>query len=144
MRIDPDKLQEMFDYAGVNKDRLYLALCRMGPKHLHTKEMREKWTPENPTYCYCYVIAEFVHFYICREAWKPYSLKVPGDPGLHRFHKTPSGIIVDLAAEQFDNYEEVDYNNARGCGFLQTGCKGPSRRTRDLAALMGYKSWSQE
>ena len=87
---------------------------------------------------YCYVIAEFVWFYIAPDGSKPYSLKVPKDPGLHRFIKWPDGTIVDLAIRQFDNYEDVDYTQAQVRYFLQTGCTGPSKRAKILAELMEY------
>ena len=142
MKIGQDELNKMFEIAGVNKDHLYESLRTMGPKNLHSKIMREKWTPENPTYCYCYRIAEYIWYWKAPDGSTPYSLKVPGDPGLHRFIKWPNGFIIDLAVEQFNNYEDVNYNKAKVRYFMESGGPGPSIITRVLANHMGEtKNW---
>lgn len=136
MKIHPEQLQKQFDLAGVDKDIMYAALRVMGKKNLKTKLFKEQWSVDNPTKNYCYVIAEYVWFYKAPEGSKPYSVNVPGDDGLHRFIRWPDGTIVDLAVEQFDNYEEVDYDNAKVRYPMQSGCKGPSKRARLLHELM--------
>ena len=144
MRIDSDKLNEMFDKLNVSKDSLYSSLIKMGKKNLRSKEMKDNWSEDNPTYCYCYVVAEMLFWYVCPSDSKPYKLNVPGDPGLHRFIKLVDGTIIDLTAEQFPNYEDVNYENGKVSYFLQTGCKGPSKRAKMLAELMGYETLSRE
>lgn len=127
----------MYQKAGVDRTALLSSLIRMGKKHLKSKVMKDGWSEDNPTYCYCYVIAEYLWFYKAPKGSIPYSVKVPGDPGLHRFIKWNDGTIVDIAAEQFSNYEEVNYEQAKVRYFLQSGCKGPSKRAKLLAEYMG-------
>lgn len=138
MKINPSVLNSMFDKAGIDKSALYKALIVMGPKHLKTKQMRENWSEDNPTYCYCYVVSEMVYWYAPIET-KPFSVKVIGDLGTHKFLKTENGDIIDLTAEQFPDYEDVDYQIAKHSPFMQTGKKGPSKRAKILADLMGFK-----
>jgi len=137
MKINPSRLNTMFKFAGVDKTKLYTALRTMGKKHLK-KEMRDGWTEENPTRCYCYVVSEFVYWYVSPPGTIPYSLNIVDDPWIHRYLRWPDGTVVDLTAEQFDNYQNLDYNGGKRRMFLQTGCKGPSKRARMLAELMGY------
>lgn len=129
----------MFQAAGITKDALYAALRTMGPKALKPA-FRSGWSEENPTFCSCYFVSEFAYFYLAPKGTKPYSVKVPGDPGTHRFLMWPNGQIIDLTAEQFPDYELVKsvYPNAKVTMFMQTGCKGPSERAKDLADLLGY------
>jgi len=112
-----------FEFAGVDEERLYKALRKMGTRHLKTKALREQWSEYNPTRNYCYVIAEFVYNYIApiigSTSW---ILKIPGDIQKHWFIKWPDGTIVDLAAAQFDH--EIDYSAAKRQGFMFT----PSKR----------------
>ena len=129
----------MFTKSGVNKARLYDSLRTMGRKHLKTKEMRDAWSEDNPTYCYCYVVSEMAYWYVAPKGTIPMAMKVPGDPGTHRFLVYPDGFIVDLTAEQFPNYEDVIYENGKRSMFMQTGCVGPSKRAKMLATLMGYE-----
>lgn len=144
MRIDNDKLNEMFKIVSVDKDLLYSSLIKMGKKQLKSKEMRDGWSEDNPTYCYCYVVAEMLFWYVCPADSKPYKVKVPNDPGIHRFIKLSSGEIIDLTAEQFSNYEDVNYDNGKVSYFLQTANKGPSKRAIMLAELMGYTTLTRE
>lgn len=101
--------------------------------------MKDKWTEDNPTYCFCYVVSEMIYWYVAPLDVKTYSLKVPNDPSLHRFLKLSNDTIIDLTAEQFFNYEDVDYSKGKRTPFMQTGGKGPSKRAKLLASLMGYK-----
>jgi hypothetical protein len=142
MKISEERLQTMYGLAGVNKQTLHDALRVMGKKHLKTKLMKEGWTHDNPTKNYCYVIAEFVYYYLSPRGSKPYKLPgIPGDDGLHRFIMWPDYSVVDLAVDQFPNFEDVDYTKAKKCYFMVNtfGVPGPSKRTRILAELMGYE-----
>ena len=140
MRVPVDFLQKMFDFSGVDKECLYCSLIEMGKKHLKTKAMKEIWSPENPTQNYCYVVAEFVYWYIAPYDSTAWSLNVLSYDTLHRFVKWPDGTIVDLSCEQFMDWSEIDYTKAKRRMFLQTGCTGPSKRARILADLMGHKN----
>ena len=74
MKISEERLQTMYELAGLNKQTLHDALRIMGKKHLKTKLMKEGWTHDNPTKNYCYVIAEFVYYYLSPRGSKPYKL----------------------------------------------------------------------
>jgi hypothetical protein len=126
-------------YANVNRNELLAALRKMGPKFLHNKKMKEEYDVNNPTRNFCYVVSEFVYYYIAPEGSKPYGLRIEGDDSLHRFVKWPDGRIVDLTCDQFDDYSKIIYSNARVCYFLPVSGKWqPSKRARHLAELLGY------
>lgn len=109
----------------------------MGTEYLK-KEYRHRWSWDNPTAAYCYVVSEMVYWYKAPKGTTPYKLIIPNDPALHRFLIYPTNDIIDLTAEQFDNYEDVCYVKAKKSMFLQTGCTGPSKRAKVLAEYMGY------
>ena len=146
MRVNLNVLNEMFEVAGLSKTDLYYALRKMGPKAIKPA-FRGGWSEALPVWCTCYFVSEFAYFYLAPKGTTPYSVKVPGDPGTHRFLMWPDGRIVDLTAEQFPDYELVKsvYPNARVTMFMQTGCKGPSQRAQQLADLLGYNvaAWSK-
>ncbi len=137
-RVPKEFLDSMFKFSGVSKQDLYFSLRKMGKEHLKTKSMRDIWTPENPTQNYCYVVAEFVYWFVAPYDSTPFALRVPSYDTWHRFVKWPDGTIVDLSCEQFYDWSEIDYTKAKVMFFLQTGCRGPSRRARILAELMKY------
>lgn len=141
MKISPAKLDEMFALAGVSKDALHSSLRTMGAKHLKTKRMRDMWKEEVPTINYCYVVCDFVYWYVLWNAgsWKVFTCKIPSLPGItHWFIKDSLGHVIDLTADQFDNHSEIEYNSGCRTVLLQSGCVGPSRRGKLLAKLMGY------
>lgn len=139
MRVNQDVLNEMFATADLSKEDLYNALRKMGVKAVKPA-MRGGWSDSLPVWCTCYFVSEFAYFYLAPKGTKPYSVKVPGDPGTHRFLLWPDGKIVDLTCEQFSDYELVKsvYPNAKVTMFMQTGCKGPSSRAKELADILGY------
>ena len=139
MKIADERLDQMYTLAGVTKEKLHESLRYMGPKQLKTKAMRDAWSESNPTKNYCYVVAEFVYYYLSPRGSKPYKLSgIPGDNGLHRFIMWPDYSVVDLAVDQFSNFEDVDYTKAKKCYFMYNsyGRVGPSKRTRQLGELM--------
>lgn len=141
MRISDTELDKMYRKVGFDKKTLHSALIKMGKKHLKTKQMRDSWSTENPTKNYCYVISEFVYYYLTNKNSTPYKLpNIPNDDGLHRFVKLEDGTIIDLAVEQFENYEDVDYSKSSICYFIQNKYlkNRPSKRTRILGELCGY------
>ncbi len=139
MRVNPNVLDEMFVAAQLSKTDLHCALRKMCPKALKPA-FREGWSESNPTWCTCYFVSEFAYFYLAPKGTIPYSVKIPGDPGTHRFLRWPEGLIVDLTCDQFPDYEIVKlaYASARVTMFMQTGCKGPSHRAKELADILGY------
>ena len=148
MRISNEKLDEMFDAVGVWKPKLHACLRTMGTEHLFDQRMKDMWKPEFPTINYCYTVCEFVYWYVCQgtTAWDIRTTDIPSTPGIkHWFLRRQDGMIVDLTADQFDNHEEINYNDSKRSGFIQSGCIGPSKRARILASLMGYDddSWKQ-
>jgi len=144
MRIEFAKLDEMFKRSGVDKFRLHQALRLMGPENLKSKRMREMWSEAWPTTNYCYVVCEFVYWYVFklhRQYWNICTLRVRSTPGIvHWFLRNKlDNSIVDLTADQFVNYKnDIHYEEAKKSFFLQSGCKGPSKRAKVLAKLMGY------
>lgn len=111
----------------------------MGKKYIRGKLLKEQWTEDNPTKNYCYVVSEFVYWYQAPRGTIPYKVNVPGDDGLHRFLRWPCGTIIDLTVEQFPDYSLVDYDKGKVQYFMQIARKGPSKRARHLAKLMGFK-----
>lgn len=73
--------------------------------------------------------------------------KVKGYEGItHWYLQRDDGHRIDLTANQFDNRDDIGYNEAKSRFFLQTGCTGPSKRARLLASLMGHdeSDWKSE
>jgi hypothetical protein len=139
MKITDQEIEKMFQIANLNRKDLLNALVQMGPKFLHDKKMKEEYDVNNPTRNFCYVVSEFVYYYIAPQGSKPYGLRIEGDESLHRFVKWPNRNIVDLTCDQFDDYSKVIYENARVCYFLPVSGKWqPSKRARHLAELLGY------
>lgn len=101
----------------------------MGRKRLHKQEM--KWSEDNPTLNYCYVISEWVHRYFAPDGSQSFRVEVPGDPYGHRFNVWPDGSIVDLGAEQFGE-QEIPYHEARPFTFMKSGGSQPSWRAQML------------
>ena len=139
-RIKNETLDEMFQIAGLEKKKLHEALIKMGPVFLHSKKAREEYTIDNPTRNFCYVVSEFIFYYIAPKGSKAYALRIDGDESLHRFIKWPDGTIVDLTCDQFPDYSVVIYENAKVRSFLPVNGKAqPSKRAKHLAKLLGYE-----
>lgn len=148
-RISDSELNEMFGRANVNKDMLRDSLRKMGTKYLKNERMRKMWNPSIPTINYCYVVSEFVYWYALKDKQSRLlvmTTKIPSKPGItHWFLQYKRGNLIDLTADQFENWEEIDYaDGASKRFFLQTGHTGPSKRAKILAELMGYNenSWA--
>jgi hypothetical protein len=139
-RIENEILDSMFKIAGIERKNLHSALIQMGPKFLHSKKMRDEYDVNNPTRNFCYVVSEFVFYYIAPKGSKAYGLKIEGDDSLHRFVKWPDETIVDLTCDQFEDYSKVIYENAKVRTFLPVNGKAqPSKRAKHLAELLGYE-----
>ena len=130
-------MEKGFKKVGINKKRFFQALRTMGKDGLKTKAMKEEWESKNPTRNYCYIVSEFIYKYVAPKGVKHLSLKVEGEDATHHFLKWLDGTIIDLTAEQFDDFSKVDYSKAYGSNFIYTEM-GVSKRTQRFAELMGY------
>ena len=97
--------------------------------------MKEEWSIDNPTRNYCYVVSEFIYRYLAPKGTKHYSIKIDGEDITHHFLRWEDGTIIDLTAEQFDDYSKLDYSKSYPSGFIG---KGVSKRTQQFAKLMGF------
>lgn len=127
----------MNECREVSRASLEAALRRMGKKHVKGRTLKEQWTPEKPTTNYCYVIAEFLYWYVAPPGSTVWTVQIPDELGLHRFVRWPNGRICDYADKP------IDYSKAKRRMFLQSGGPGPSIRARVLARELGYteSSW---
>jgi hypothetical protein len=146
LRISNEKLDKMFSSVGVGKDELHTCLRTMGTDYLLNQQMKDMWKPEFPTINYCYTVCEYLYWYVCGATteWDIRTTDIPSTPGIkHWFLRRTDGRVIDLTADQFDNYDEINYNDSKRSGFIQSGCIGPSKRARILATLMGHDedSW---
>ena len=135
-KVNPIVVDRMFRKVGIDKNIFYQSLKVMGKEGLKTKKMKEEWNEENPTRNYCYVVSEFIYKYVAPKGVKHLSLKVDGDDVPHHYLKWTDGTIIDLTAEQFSDYNKIDYSKGYPSGFIG---KGVSKRTQEFAHLMGYK-----
>jgi hypothetical protein len=143
VRVPDDVLAASFARVPFTRAALHAALIELGPKFLKSRDMRDAWTASNPTRNTCYVVSEMVFFFCAPEGTTPMALEVPGDQNKHRFLRYPDGSNVDLACDQFERYELLDYTKAKRSPFMQTGCTGPSARARQLADALGLTSKPQ-
>jgi hypothetical protein len=114
----------------IDRNKLHDALQQMGKKHLKPK-YKDEWTPDRPTTGYCYVVAEVVYHYLAPKRSRPYIIKT-GVNETHWFIRDPTGKVIDLTADQFD--EPIDYDKAKPANFLT---KQLSSRGKILASLLG-------
>jgi hypothetical protein len=135
MKIKKNDLEQMYSFAGVDKDKLYKALLEWGTNGINDTKLKREWSKENPTRNYCYVVSEMVYHYFKVDGVKPMILKVEGDSSNHRFLLYPNNVVVDLTAEQFDDYDNrIHYSKAKQCGFMWTK-NGVSKRATKLFEL---------
>lgn len=134
MKIQINELQKMYDTAGIDKNRLYKALLEWGNKGINGGKYKKEWSIDNPTKNYCYVVSEMVYNYFKTEGAIPMIVKVDGYDITHRYLLYPNNQIVDLTAEQFPDYEKVDYSKGKKCNFLPTP-NGISLRAQKLYEL---------
>ena len=116
--------------AMIDKEKLYDALRKMGPKYVK-KQYRNRWTPERPTTGYCYIVAEVVYHYLAPKGSKPHVVRMNGDE-THWCIVLPDGQIVDLTSDQYD--EPVPYDKGRPHAFMTPRI---SKKGRILAKLLG-------
>ncbi|MEW5822003.1 MAG: hypothetical protein AB1782_17550 [Cyanobacteriota bacterium] len=111
----------------IAKEEIYEALRKMGPQYLKP-QYRKEWSPEDPTFGYCYVTAEVIYHYLAPEGSKPACARTSPSV-VHWWVETPDGTILDGTSDQFSG-EKIPYLKGKGCGFLT---KEPSKRAQILA-----------
>lgn len=149
MKVSDQIINASFETAGVSRAALHDALREMCPAALKandkatTQAMRRSWTHFNPTRFTCYFVSEMVFWFLAPKGSTAMAVEVSGDSTLHRFVRWPDGRIVDLTCDQFDDYSLVQYQHATQRMFMQTGGFGPSKRARQLAALLDLPNKNQ-
>ena len=133
MRISLVESYYMFDLVNVDREQLHKALRGMAIDHLKPK-LRKEWHFTNPTKNFCYVVSEWLFHYVLPEGSTAYRLQIPGYDVKHYFCRLPNKKVIDLTAEQFDDYENVLYENAKKATFMYPS---PSKRARVLATQYG-------
>lgn len=116
----------------IDRQKLHDALRQMGKKHLRS-QYKDRWTPEQPTTGYCYVVAEVLYHYLAPEGYRPYVMKTGGND-THWFLKGQDGKVIDLTDDQFD--ERLNYSEGKPQNFMTAEI---SKRGAILADLLGLK-----
>lgn len=104
--------EAMFAHAHVSREELHEALRWLCPRWLRGP-FREAWRPENPTRYADYVVTEWLIHYRAPLGTFAFRVDVPGQQAKHYFTRWPDGTLIDLTAEQFDQWELVDYAAAK-------------------------------
>ena len=113
----------------IDKVQLDNALKNLGSRYLK-EPFRSRWTEEYPTTGYCYFVSEVICRYCCPEC-KSYYL-IDDDNEKHWYVKTPTGEIIDLTADQYD--EKPDYSKGKRKSFRKE-----SNTCKELATQLGLK-----
>lgn len=139
MLVDLKMLDRAFKYVSdpnpkrsLTREKLHTALIKMGPKDLKVP-FKKTWSENNPTTGFCYVVSEFVYHYLAPTGSKVMRVFVSETKNNHYFIQWPDGTVIDFTVDQFKNLPP--YAKAKGCAF-QT--PSPSKRTKELAELLGY------
>lgn len=114
----------------INQDYINNKLKNVGNKLLKTP-YKEKWSTENPTYGYCYVISESLYHYYYPSTY-PFYINM-GCEGVHWFLKDDNGNIIDFTANQFKN--TPDYSKAKRGTFF----KGSIVTSKGFISKRGYE-----
>ena len=132
MKIPSEVSLAMYRHANVNRDDLHNALRQMAPNFLKG-EFKREWSDGNPTRNFCYVVTEWLVHYKAPAGTFAFRVNVPGENAKHYFVRWADGTLVDLTAEQFPDWELVDYAAAKKASFMYPS---PSKRARVLNTLM--------
>jgi hypothetical protein len=135
MMIPTEVSLAMFKHADVNRRALFLAFSLMAPHYLRG-EFRKTWSAANPSRNFDYVVSEWLICYVAPPGSFAFRMAVPGQVGKHYFVRWTDRTIVDLTAEQFDQWELVDYAAAKKASFAPPS---PSFRAKVLDNLMKMK-----
>jgi hypothetical protein len=131
MKIPLAVSEAMFHHANVNRDDLHLALRHMAPYFLKG-EFRKAWSDGNPTRYFDYVVTEWLAHFRAPAGSFAFRVAVPGQDAKHYFMRWPDGTIVDLTAEQFSEWELVDYAESKKASMPGT----PTNRAKVLDTLL--------
>lgn len=85
------------------------------------KEYAKKWSRDNPTLGYCYIVSEALYHYLEGDI-KAFCINLGSELGTHWFVKI-DGIVTDYTGEQFS--EPIDYSKAIGKGFFKGSVQTP-------------------
>ncbi len=132
MKINFLESQKMFKRSGVSRAKLFKALTEMAPIHLKGA-LKKQWSSDNPTRNFCYVVTEWLKVYVAPEGSTAYSVPIDGDLEKHYFMRWPNGGVVDLTAEQFEDYSKVDYTKGKKVNSFMFS---PTKRVKALQELM--------
>lgn len=139
MRITEEKLNWMFDYVNIDKNKLHQCLKLMGKKYINDKGLKQLWSEDRPTTSYCYVVSEMVYRFYPQENVKPMLIRIPNYEFTHRYLLYPNNVVIDLTVDQFDNYELIDYQQGKSQPFMVTKLNQPSKRAQILFELYNSK-----
>lgn len=116
-----------FKKTGISKSTLYKSLRQMGRKYIK-QPWKGKWSEEKPTTGYCYVVSEFLYYYVFKKHAEIYILRTDdhGVKGSHWFLKC-DGKVIDLTADQFK--KPIDYSLGKRRHFMTNT---PSKRAKIL------------
>ena len=56
-KIDTRKVDRMFRKVGIDKNKFYDSLIKVGTDGMKTKQMKEEWSVDNPTKNNCYMVS---------------------------------------------------------------------------------------
>lgn len=121
----------MFKHAKVDRDDLHLALQHMAPHYLKGEYLKA-WSDGNPTRFFDYVVTEWLVHFRAPVGSFAFRVPVPGQDAKHYFMRWPDGTIVDLTAEQFTEWELVDYAESKKASMPAS----PTYRAKVLDTLM--------
>lgn len=125
--INTKKLQ-----ININQEYIYSTLRFIGNKLLKNP-YKNKWTLENPTYGYCYIVTEAI-YHFTDEDYIPQCLNLGNDIGVHWYLKDKnSKKIIDFTSTQFDF--KIDYSKGIGKGFM----KGSISTKKGFISKRGYE-----
>ena len=121
----------------LTKEKLEKACLEYGAEGV-IEEFKGKWTPDNPTAYYCWVVTEVAYRLVTPKgttAWVIYY----GGMRRHYFLKDPEGNIIDLTFGQFRYLQDIpDYSRAVPYQFWPK----MSNRGKRLATLLGIMTES--
>lgn len=112
-------------------------LIELGNKLLK-KPYKDKWSADNPTFGYCYIVSEALYHFGGYNDPKPYVVNFGEEIGTHWWLLDADGLVIDYTSLQFDF--EVDYSLGRRAVFFKGGIKTDkgyiSKRGYEMAKIL--------
>ena len=108
--------------------------CRKDAGKLLKSKYKQIWSPENPTFGYCYIVSEAL-FHYAYPKHKPFVINL-GVFGTHWYLDTPQrNDRIDFTADQFRAFDITrHYEKSKCCGFF----KGSVQTERGYISKAGY------